>query len=253
MHPLRLTYEMFGPHNPWLAWVDDDADRVRAARRPTSQGNPLIAAQAALSQQIVDGFEAWRRGAERLAEDSFHAIYGIPAVQAALGIDTSSSQPPRKAARSKLHEALVERRIDELRAAMTRGGMAAALARALIYVGMARSAVDERGFAAITRMRDAHAEHRRMTLAEFKALVREQYLMLVIDEEAALRAIPALLPDAVEDRRDAFATLRQIIEASGAPGDAAASRLQRVAALFGLGPELVSLAPRDEASGRKAS
>jgi hypothetical protein len=252
MHPLRLSYELFGPRNPWLAWVDAAAARVRADRRPAKPGNPLVAAQAALSQQIVDGLEAWRRGAERVAEDTFHAIYGTPALQAALGLDTSSSQSPRKAARSKLHEALVERRIEELRAGMKRGGMAEALVRALLYVGMARNAVDERGFAAITRMRDARPEHRRMALGEFKALVREQHLMLIIDEEAALRAIPALLPKAVEERRAAFATLRHVIEASGAPGDAPAARLQRVAALFGLGPELVRRAAHGEA-GRKAS
>ena len=41
-----------------------------------------------------------------------------------------------------------------------------------------------------------------------------------------------------------------MIEASGAPGDAPADRLRRVAALFGLGPELVTLAP---SAGRKAS
>ena len=101
MHPLRLSYEAFGPRNPWLAWTQDAADRVREARRPTKPGNPLVAVQAALSQQIVDGFETWRLGAERFAEDAFHAIYGTPALQAALGIDTSSAQRPRKAARSK--------------------------------------------------------------------------------------------------------------------------------------------------------
>ena len=56
-----------------------------------------------MSRQIVDGLDAWRKGAERLAEETFHAIYGSPALQAALGIDTASSRPPRKAARSKLH------------------------------------------------------------------------------------------------------------------------------------------------------
>ena len=136
---------------------------------------------------------------------------------------------------------------------MARGGMAEALVRSLLYAGMARNAVDERGFAAITRMRDAHPSHRQMTLAAFKALVREQYLMLVVDEEAALRAVPALLPKSVEERRTAFATLRLIIEASGAPADAPAARLQRVAALFGLGPELVTVSPPADAPGRKAS
>ena len=190
MHPLRLSYEMFGPRNPWLAWVDAAAERVRATRRPSEAGNPLLAAQAALSQQIVDGFEAYRRGVERLSEDTFHAVYGTPALQAALGIDTESTQPPRKAPRSELHKALVERRTEQLEAAMTEGGLPEALVRALLWVGMARHAVDERGFAAITRLRDAHEANRQMTLAEFKALVRDQYQMLMIDEEAALARHP---------------------------------------------------------------
>ena len=105
---------------------------------------------------------------------------------------------------------------------------------------MARNSVDERGFAAIARLRDAHPTQRQMTLAAFKALVREQYLMLIVDEEAALRAIPALLPEPAEARQAAFATLREVIEASGTPGDAPAERLRRVAALFGVGPELVT-------------
>ena len=100
------------------------------------------------------------------------------------------------------------------------GGLREALVRALLWVGMARNAVDERGFAAITRLRDAHPASRQMALADFKALVREQYLMLVLDEEAALGAIPGLLPEAVEERREALAALRSVIEASGAPGRA---------------------------------
>jgi hypothetical protein len=251
MHPLRLSYEMFGPRNPWMAWVTDAAERVRRQRRPADSGNPLVAAQAALSQQIVDGFEAWRRGAERLAEDAFHAVYGTPALQAALGIDTNASRSPRKAARSKLHESLVDRRIDELKASMARGGMAAALVRALLHVGMARNAVDERGFAALRRVRDAHPVERQMTLAEFKALVREQFLMLLVDEEGALRTIPDLLPQSIEERRAAFAVIREIVEATGAPDDTLGVRLQRVAALFGLGPELVTV--NTGASGRKVS
>jgi len=250
MHPLRISYEFFGPRNPWLAWVDAAAEHVRATRRPSEAGNPLLAAQSALSQQIVDGFEAYRRSVERLSEDTFHAIYGTPALQAALGIDPEAAEPPRKAPRSELHKSLVERRTEQLRTAMTEGGLPEALVRSLLWVGMARRTVDERGFAAITRLRDAHEANRRMSLAAFKALVRDQYQMLMIDEEAALDAIPALLPDALDDRREALATIRGIIEASGAPGDAPAARLQRVSALFGLGPELVTLAP---SSGRKAS
>jgi hypothetical protein len=240
LHPLRLSYEMFGPRNPWMAWVATEAERIRGRRAPAGAGNPLVAAQALMSKAMVEGLDAWRKAAERLSEEAFHAIYGTPGLQAALGIDTASQERPRKAAKSKLHEALVERRIAELRDGMTRGGLAEGLVRALLWVGMARNAVDERGFTSIRRLRDAHPASRQMTLADFKALVREQYLMLIVDEEAALRALPGLLPAATEDRRAAFDALRGVVEASGAPGEALTERLRRVAALLGLGPELVS-------------
>ena len=105
---------------------------------------------------------------------------------------------------------------------------------------MVRNAADERGFAAITRLRDAHPSSRQMTLDDFKALVREQYLMLLVDEEMALRTIPGLMPEPVEKRREALAALRSVVEASRTPDDAEAERLRRVAGLFGLGPELVA-------------
>jgi len=245
MHPLRLSYEMFGAGNPWMAWVATEAERVRGRRHAANADNPLVAAQALASRAIVEGLDAWRVAAERLSEQTFHALYGAPTVQAALGIDTASAERPRKAAKSRLHEALVERRVGELRADMTRGGLREALVRALLWVGMERNAVDERGFAAITRLRDAHPASRQMSLSDFKALVREQFLMLLLDEEAALAAIPGLMPQSIDDRRTAVAALQGVIAASGAPGEAQAGRLRRVAALFGLAPELV---PAREAS-----
>ena len=67
MNPLRLSYEMFGPRNPFLAWVGDAAERVRA-RRPVRPGNPLVAAQEQPRGRSSTGS---RRGArqEKLSED----------------------------------------------------------------------------------------------------------------------------------------------------------------------------------------
>ena len=68
----------------------------------------------------------------------------------------------------------------------------------LLYVGMARGAVDERGVRGHPPHPRGQKDEPRLTLAEFKALVREQYFMLLIDEEAALAAIPAMLPPDAE-------------------------------------------------------
>ena len=92
-----------------------------------------------------------------------------------------------------------------------------------------------------------------MTLEDFKMLVRHQFFMLLIDREAALKAIPGLMPDSAEERRAAFETLREVLAASGALNDVATERLGEVATLFGLDTEPVTLVPRGAGTGRKAS
>ena len=82
-----------------------------------------------------------------------------------------------------------------------------------------------------------------LTLAQFKAMVREQFFMLLIDQEAALAAIPALLPPGADERQAALAAIRDLISASGEPSGEAAERMRRVVALFDGGkPRFVSVA-----------
>ncbi|MEY9724015.1 hypothetical protein ABIA22_006569 [Sinorhizobium fredii] len=185
MHPLRLQYEVFGPSNPFMAWIQAAAEHASENRKPASAENPFLALQENVSRQIVDGLEAWRQTVERLSEDTFRAVYGSPVLQTALGIDSNSDRRPRKPAKSRLHEALVEARIASLRAEIPEGGLREALARALLFVGKARGGADERGFEAIRRLRRAHPTASQLTLPEFKALLRKQYFILLIDEEAA--------------------------------------------------------------------
>ena len=69
MHPLRLSYEMFGPRNPFLAWVGGAAEQVRAHRQPVRSDNALLAAQEQVSQ-------ADRRRARDLAQGDGEGIRG---------------------------------------------------------------------------------------------------------------------------------------------------------------------------------
>jgi len=255
MHPLRLQYELFSDANPLMASVKTLADRARDERRPVSDDNPFLAAQETMSGQIVAGLDAWREMTEAFAERAFLSIYGSPLLQAAVGIDPADSRPMRKAGKSPLHRELLQSRIAELKARIASGGLRECLARGLLYVGMAWNTVDERGLAAIRRLRGVQDDKPRPTLAEFKALLREQYFMLLIDQEATLAAIPALLPADRELRRKALAALRQVLSARGEIAGEAAERLQRIAKLFGveLEPETVVPANRLGEKTRKAS
>ncbi|AUX76825.1 DUF3141 domain-containing protein [Sinorhizobium fredii] len=251
-HPLRLQYELFGPSNPFMAWIQAAAEHARENRKPAVAENPFLALQENMSQQIVSGLEAWRRTVEQLSEETFRAIYGSPVLQTALGIDSTSDRP-RRPAKSPLHQELVKTRIASLRAEIAEGGLREALARALLFVGKARDGADERGFEAIRRLRRAHPTASQLTLPQFKALLRKQYFILLIDEEAALAAIPKLLPEDLDERHSAFNVLREVLEASGAIAGAAAERMERVERLFGLGSETVPFAARKSARERKTS
>ncbi|MDK1492459.1 DUF3141 domain-containing protein [Sinorhizobium sp. 7-81] len=252
VHPLRLQYELFGPSNPFMAWVQTAAEHAHENRKPAAPENPLLALQENMSQQIVNGLEAWRQAVERLSEETFRTVYGSPVLQAALGIDSKSDRL-RKPAKSHLHEALVETRIASLRAEIAQGGLREAIARALLFVGKARGGADERGFEAIRRLRRAHPTASQLSLPAFKALLRKQYFILLIDEDAALSAIPKLLPEDLEERRSAFNVLREVLAASGAVTGGAAERLERIETLFALGSETVPFVARKTARERKTS
>ena len=237
LHPLRIQYEMFGPRNPFMAWVEGAAKQVRENRKPVPAQNSFVAIQSSISEQIVSGLDAWRQAVERLSEQTFHAIYGSPGLQAAVGIDTTSVRPPRKAAKNLIHSDLISKRTQELRAEMSHGGLREALIRALLYVAMSHGTADERGFEAIRQVRQRQSSADRLPLPEFKALVRQQYMMLLIDEEAALAAIPALLPSDIASRQSAFEILAKVLEAPGIPAEDLAVRLSKVKELFGLSNE----------------
>jgi len=232
LHPLRLQYEAFSSQNPFMATVKSVAERVSEERKPVSTDNPFVAFQEQISKQIVNALDSWRDTQEALSEATFLAVYGSPALQTAVGIDPQSA-PSRRQEMSAAHRRMLDKRIAELKSRIGEGGLREAAIRGLLYVGSARGMVDERSLEALRNVRRSDSGAR-LTLAEFKMLVREQFFMLLLDQEGALAAIPKLLPDNAKARQAAFAAIREVLSASAAISGAVARRLRRVAELFGV-------------------
>jgi hypothetical protein len=153
-------------------------------------------------------------------------------LQAAVGINPTSTTPLRKAGKSQLHRQFIQLRMAELRSRIAKGGIRECVIRGALYVGMAHGSVDERGFELIRRIRNTSGDLPRLTLADFKILVREQYFMLLIDEDAALAAIPSLLPRDTETRQRGLMILRDVLSARGDLAGEALERFTRISALF---------------------
>ena len=248
MHPLRVQYEMFSDQNPAMASIAALAEQVRRDRRSVGADNPFVAMQENISNQIVSALDAWRDASEKLSERTFLAVYGSPTLQSAVGIDPAATQRLRKAAKNPLHSELLQKRIDELRSRIPAGGVRAAVIRALIYAGMNRAAIDERGFEMARRLREAHGE---MSVADFKALVREQFYILLIDQAAALAAIPSMLPPDAETRQKAYGLISQLMSATGELSAEDKKRMSEIEQLFGVGssapPRLREVAKKPQA------
>jgi hypothetical protein len=228
-----------------------EAETVSENRKPADKENPFLKAQETFSSSIVNALDKWRDTQEALSESLFLSIYGSPALQAAVGIDQNANPSPRPEM-SEQHRKLLDARIAELKSKIGSGGIRECGLRALLYVGMARGMVDERGLEALRRMRREDTASR-MTLSEFKTLVREQFFTLLLDQEASLGAIPKMLPQDVEHRRAVFAAIREVLSVGGDISGETAKRLNRVAQLFGVSAEAADgsgspFSPRAEAS-----
>ena len=202
LHPLRLQYELFSDANPMMAsgerrWPSALA-RIAA---PVAADNPFLALQETMSKQIVAGLDAWREMTEAASERMFLSVYGSPALQAAVGIDPTDDAAAAEGGDERAASELLQSRVAELKSRISD--------RRVARVSRPRPALRRHGARPRRRARARgyprpagdQDDRPRPTLAEFKALVREQYYMLLIDQEATLAAIPDLLPRDHEVRR----------------------------------------------------
>ncbi len=234
LHPLRLQYDLFTDANPLLAPLGASAEWVRANRRAPEPDNVFLAVQRSLSESIVAALDAWRDVRDAAVEGMFFSLYGSPALQAAVGIELSSGRPAGRMPRTAFHKEFLRTRVAELKSRISVGGLREAVIRALLYAGMGRNAIDERGFEAVRRIRRAQADVSALSLPAFKLLVREQFLMLLLDQDAALAAIPSMIPADSEGPRRAFGAIKDVLSARGPLSTTDRDRLSEIERLFGL-------------------
>src|SRR3954454_325538 len=235
MHPLRLSYDLFGRDSAAMMTVADAAEKIRENRKPAREENPFVAFQETISNNIVSMLDSWRDTQEAFSEALFLGVYGSPALQAAVGVKPDQEVSP-KPEMSPAHRKRLDARIAELKSKIEVGGFGECVIRGLLYVGMGRGMIDERSLEALRRARANHTDTR-LTLAQFKSVVREQFFMLLLEPEASLAAIPKLLPRGEDKRRAGLAAIRDVLSASAEVSGESAKRLERLTELFGVTAE----------------
>ena len=232
-HPLRMHYEAVSDKNPVIAALAPVAVQVKNKRRKAAADNPFVQFEKQISKSIESSLDLWGEWRDAMIENTFMAVYGSSLVQDIAGLGAREGSPREHPGVSPEHIAFVRRRVDELRKLVQCGGLREASVRVMMYIAQAQGGIDERSFNLIRQLR-AQQEHS-LSLAAFKKLVREQAMVMVVDPEGAIDAIPALLSHhSSTEIKAAFEFVTRVAMASGALNAEGKKRLAQVARFYDL-------------------
>src|SRR5207247_11138684 len=170
----------------------------------------------------------YRGARDRAAGRMFNTSYGSPLLQTMLGLPPGRDGEPGLRTRDDVYETLVTQKIAGLRSRFAEGGIREAGVRILLYAGSDEQRVDTRGFKMLQRVCEEKDElfgGERLSRAERRDLFKDQFFMLLLDEEQSLAALPRLLPPQTE--RDAVVEV--VREGLFAKGDLSPPRKDRLA------------------------
>jgi hypothetical protein len=240
LHPSRLRFEIFSDKNPFMSPVGSWANSIRVNRQPVSSENPFLRTEQAVSDWIVKWLDGFTDARDAMVEGIFMATYGSPLLQAVVGLRADGAQTRRHIERELARDAAIERTRAELERRIEQASPSEAALRALIYVLHPQQSFDERSFKILKEINSELPETERISLARFKEMMKEQFLIVLQEPERAVAAIPTLLPAGRGERNSLLGMIRQVAISDGALPQESKRRLARVETLFGE-PKLKSL------------
>jgi hypothetical protein len=232
----RTKYYMLSDLNPAMQMVKSMAETVRENRRPVPDDNPYLKAQNQISGQIVQALDAWRDMRDAASEALFMNTYGSPVLQALVGLHRPGAEARPRRVRDEAHEALVEKRLEEIKSRVEEGGSVEALIRIMIHVRESGRSVDERGFQMLRKIGKERREGEQISLDRFREILKEQVFLMELDRERALAALPRLVPTE-QSRRTVIEAAQQLLDVHGTPHPDELARFHQIKLLLGLETE----------------
>lgn len=196
LHPLRVRQYLLSDVNPSLAALAPFAEHVRQHRHPAPEDNAFLELEHSLSKQVVSALNFCRDLRDNWVEQWVKLAYGPLGLGAFFPPEPPVDVQAEKAA---LEEAKAE--LAALRGKFEEGGFREAVARMLIAVMKQRGAIDRRSFMIANELSEQQPDKPVLTEADLHSLLAQETILMQLDPEAALRALPRLLPSDADRRR----------------------------------------------------
>ncbi len=233
---LRSQRAMMSDRNVLLKPLPAMAEKVRQERRAVVKDNPFFIMENLFADMVEQNMNFYRDTRDALQEILFHSIYATPMMRA-LGKASGSAQAA--------HGRTDVRALPEARAALAnleKGGYAEAVVRMLVMVNAARGSVRRVRLESAARVLGETQPFSQMGEQGRTALMNQQSLIVDLEPQRALSALPVMLPDASE-RQAALDTVMAICGPLEAMSPGALTKYREL--------ETILARPAQRASGAK--
>jgi hypothetical protein len=205
LHPLRVRQYVLSDLNPAIAMLPTVAEPVRQHRHPASEDNDFLGLEHTVSKQIVATLNYYRDLRDSWVEQMVKLAYGP------LGLGAFfPPEPPPEVQAEKTAREQAKAELAALRGEFERGGFPEAVARILIAVMKRRGGIDRRSFMIAHELSEHRPDLPVLTEDDLHALLARQTVLMQLDPEAALKALPRLLPSRT-DRERAVAIVARVM------------------------------------------
>ncbi|WP_323183224.1 DUF3141 domain-containing protein [Paraburkholderia sp. CNPSo 3076] len=245
-HPSRVERSVMSDANPALGVLPAMAEAVRSNRKPTASDNPFTLLEKQTSATIEASWDAYRDARDAWIESTFYNVYTAPWVQAWVGVTPNEPLEPIAPPLMALRKELAQYRLRAARAHLTKGTLVDAFMRIAAYIVDEMHTVQYRPFQRMRELAREYLGDRQPSIAELKEAARRQGAIVQLDPQAAIDALPEIVPD-MKLRRALLAAVYRIATVSGPLEGERRERYRHVQRALGVEPgsEKTGLPPLD--------
>jgi pimeloyl-ACP methyl ester carboxylesterase len=194
-HPCRTSRKVFSDENPLMSIAREQAEKAEKERKPADPANPFLALEKIWADSVIQALDFYRDVRDAAYELSFFSIYGSPWMKS-LG---ASHAWTRTNVDAKELAHLPE--VEAILLGVDRGGFEVAVIRMMILMAQSRGGVRRDRLERSSKMLSHDEPFAALGADKRSALIREQSIIVEFAPDAAIEALPLLLPEKADRQR----------------------------------------------------
>ncbi|RZI40748.1 DUF3141 domain-containing protein [Herbaspirillum sp. HC18] len=196
-HPLRFQRWAFSSINPWLWWLPQAAQAVKARREAVGSDDPARKAEKTASELISASLDYYRAMRDAVTEAIFFSIYANM-----FSLYLADKHEAEERIAEKVSDPLEMPFVKEALASISRGGYAEAFARVAFLLSRKDAPLSLSILTSREKLLKDYAEYvPELSMDQWRRIRGEQEIIARYEPEKALATLPALLTDRADRER----------------------------------------------------